>query len=836
MSMPSEIATIVRCAGLVREVYTTILSIERQSCGHSDVVVVTDESTPATGRTWLEALASSRGFAFVHVPSTTPGAAKNAGARVSCSPLLTWIDAGDTFERDFHATALAVLRHQAGTDIVKAGSVVVGVDGARAIDLPGELDLQHLVVEGAAHDDGGLAVRRSAWVALGGFDESLPALDEYELCLRALSLHRRCAAIDRALLGRRQRKDSLRRQSWAEQEEAMRRIFRTHGSLFTQHLTALLCTPGGGLPALRARKEALLSRRQAAIDQDEALGARWRQLQPTAPPDGGVEFGDFRRTSPVARDWGTSRGTPIDRFYIERFLGENARDIRGAVLEVQEAVYTVRFGGDRVTRSDVVDLDPGNHGADIVTDLRAAANVPGESYDCVVLTQTLHVVDEPQAVIAECARVLRPGGVLLATLPCVSRVCVEYGLGGDFWRVTADGARRLFAGAFPAEATEVRSHGNVLVALAFLHGLACSEITESEFRVTDPYYPLLVTVRAVKPNPRASVARAPLNAAGTTSQREGSIRGATGREALSGAAILLYHRVGVPQNDVHGLVVPPEVFRAQMRHLSEHYQLMSLDELAASLRRGRVPTRGVAVCFDDGYADNLTTASPTLLEYGIPATFFVVGDPMSDHRAFWWDVLAEVLMQPGRALPSRLRMQLPGGWHEFPTDTPAQRSAAHWEIHRLLAAARCAPRDEAIAALERWSGRGSPPAAGSRRMTREELVALASRPGHAVGAHSLHHEMLPHLSWDEQRADVGQSKRLIESAIGLDVTAFAYPYGAFDEISVEAVRAAGFTVAVTCEARRVAPRGDTLRLPRLEVTPSAAADFENWLRGHLLIS
>src|SRR5829696_5733833 len=77
-------------------------------------------------------------------------------------------------------------------------------------------------------------------------------------------------------------------------------------------------------------------------------------------PPGTVNFGSLRRTAPFSRKWGYDRGTPIDRVYIEEFLARHADDVRGACLEVMNARYTDRFGGARVTRSDVLDINPAN--------------------------------------------------------------------------------------------------------------------------------------------------------------------------------------------------------------------------------------------------------------------------------------------------------------------------------------------------------------------------------------------------------------------------------------------------------------------------------------------
>ncbi len=102
------------------------------------------------------------------------------------------------------------------------------------------------------------------------------------------------------------------------------------------------------------------------------------------------------------------------------------------MLEVRDSTYTRRFGDDRVTASDVIDLDPTNALATIVADLRRAESVPTATYDCIILTQTLQFIDEVPAALAECARILRPGGVLLATAPSVIRVDDERGPDGDY--------------------------------------------------------------------------------------------------------------------------------------------------------------------------------------------------------------------------------------------------------------------------------------------------------------------------------------------------------------------------------------------------------------------
>jgi len=99
---------------------------------------------------------------------------------------------------------------------------------------------------------------------------------------------------------------------------------------------------------------------------------------------------------------------------------------------------------------------------------------------------------------------LKPGGVILATVPGLSQVSrYDMDRWGDFWRFTPLSARRLFQEVFPDKAVAVESHGNVLTAVAFLHGLATEEIRPRELAYSDPDYPLIITVRAQKPRTKS---------------------------------------------------------------------------------------------------------------------------------------------------------------------------------------------------------------------------------------------------------------------------------------------------------------------------------------------
>jgi SAM-dependent methyltransferase len=203
------------------------------------------------------------------------------------------------------------------------------------------------------------------------------------------------------------------------------------------------------------------------------------------------------RGRPVSDHWGYDRGLPIDRHFIERFLDEHRSDIRGRVLEVKSGDYARRFGSS-IDHIEVVDIDPSNDEATVVADLAGATALPDEAFDCFILTQTLQYVYDVGAALREARRVLRRGGVLLATAPCVSRVSTEARHPSDYWRFTEASCRELVAREFEDTHALVRSYGNVLSCAAFLSGLAVEDLPRGRLELQDARFPLLVAVRAVR--------------------------------------------------------------------------------------------------------------------------------------------------------------------------------------------------------------------------------------------------------------------------------------------------------------------------------------------------
>ena len=436
-------------------------------------------------------------------------------------------------------------------------------------------------------------VRRDVLRTLGGFDESFAGLAVYEFWLRLTLAQHRVAVIEEPSIAR----DISGRHDDARHLVLFRAVLDKHADAIAELRHDVLVAREVRFGQLRERHRELMAQRDAGLAELDRLRADASHERAYVAHHGrdDVDWGDLRRAHPISRDWGYDRGTPVDRRYLDEFLCAHSSDVRGSVLEIQEDDFTRACGGPRVTSSNVLDIDESNPRASILADLRCAPGIPAERFDCIVLTQTLHVIDDMGAVLRECYRILKPGGVLLATIPAASRVCLEYGRDGDFWRATAAGARALFRTAFSPSAVTTTEFGNVLTNVAFLEGVAAAEIADSEFAVRDPYFPALTGVRAKKGTSPPS--RAP--------------RG----------SVLLYHRVE-EMSGVHDLSVPPALFEAQLAWLRSECAVLPLETLLESPPES-LPPRAVALTFDDGYVDNLSTVVPLLQHYEVPATFFL---------------------------------------------------------------------------------------------------------------------------------------------------------------------------------------------------------------------
>jgi SAM-dependent methyltransferase len=226
------------------------------------------------------------------------------------------------------------------------------------------------------------------------------------------------------------------------------------------------------------------------------LGPRWTvRLRCLLRGKPWPRWGNLRRLRPFSEAFGFDRGTPVDRYYLSRFLERHRGDITGEVLEIQLPDHTRRFG-QGVTAAHTLDINPDFHPT-YRCDLAAAdAVVPADRYDCFLLLNALSFFRDLEGCLRQALRVVRPGGVILASTAVLVPLVGDT---PDYWRLTAAGWREVADRVWPGCEVEVEGHGNHLAVLAAMLGLAHEELRPAELDAHDPRYPVLVTLRCRKP-------------------------------------------------------------------------------------------------------------------------------------------------------------------------------------------------------------------------------------------------------------------------------------------------------------------------------------------------
>jgi SAM-dependent methyltransferase len=206
---------------------------------------------------------------------------------------------------------------------------------------------------------------------------------------------------------------------------------------------------------------------------------------------------DLKSIHPVSRVFGFDRGTPIDRYYIEKFLKEKSPLIVGRVLEVAESHYSKKFGG-QVTDYEVLHIEPSKN-ATIIGDLTKLETLPNGVIDCFICTQVFNFIFDFQKAIEGSYQLLKPGGTLLATVSGISQISrFDADRWGHYWSFYPQGIERSLKNVFGENNVQIKVYGNSLAAISFLKGIAMQELTQEELDFADPDYPICISIVAKK--------------------------------------------------------------------------------------------------------------------------------------------------------------------------------------------------------------------------------------------------------------------------------------------------------------------------------------------------
>ena len=245
------------------------------------------------------------------------------------------------------------------------------------------------------------------------------------------------------------------------------------------------------------------------------------------------------------------------------------------------------------------------------------------------------------------------------------------------------------------------------------------------------------------------------------------------RSNPQGIRILVYHSVGIlPDKRLKLDNVLPHNFEKQMAYLAqEGYTVISLNQISNLLNSGNenIPSKAVALTFDDGYRNVYLHAYPILKQYGFVATVFPVYNYIGTAKLFEWD------------------KKLDGVGH-----------SAKKEFSSLS-----------------WT----------------ELREMHAN-GISIGSHTLNHSELNNLTMKRLKQEISDSKQRLEEKLNVPIDFFCYPRGKFNQKVKEITRASGYLGACSLIIGLNSSKDDLYILKRTPVISlDSLQDFKRKLAG-----
>lgn len=310
-------------------------------------------------------------------------------------------------------------------------------------------------------------------------------------------------------------------------------------------------------------------------------------------------------------------------------------------------------------------------------------------------------------------------------------------------------------------------------------------------------------------------------------------------------AVLTYHGVlpsGYSRREpaIDGHLVTADELRAQLKLLASRYNVVSPEEFRLWVSGAQaLPARSVLLTCDDGLRNTLTDMLPVIREFEVPFLFFLTSGSASENRAMLWHERLYLLLN---YFPQKICLRMPSGAEPFIAETPAQRISLWQRLIRELSPLSVSSRTDAMEDLriqigigEEWLSEYSQNESFCRRffmLNRADLNPLAEA-GITFGAHTVSHGMLSTMQAEQALDEISENRAHLESALGREVWALAYPFGMAEAATArEAVLAASAGFSCAFMNTKLADRSGNFDLPRIHVSHGMSlAELEARLCG-----
>jgi peptidoglycan/xylan/chitin deacetylase (PgdA/CDA1 family) len=284
-------------------------------------------------------------------------------------------------------------------------------------------------------------------------------------------------------------------------------------------------------------------------------------------------------------------------------------------------------------------------------------------------------------------------------------------------------------------------------------------------------------------------------------------------------AIFCLHRV-LPDDQVlfdqgplQNLALSESNFYKLIKFLSDHYQIVSIDELVSHLESGS-KEQVVCLTFDDGYHDNLSHALPILEHFNAPATIFITTSFIDNDSGIWWYKLWHHIERK-----DNLELEYDNTLRKWDCLSKTQKNRCYSDLHTLMMGFSLKQQNAMLGSIK---GMGEVEEHNVPCLDWDDIQLLDKHPLITIGAHTTHHSILSAENEENARLEIIKSKQLLESYLEHPVEHFAYPFGTLKQAGLREYKLAeecGFkTASTTCCFR--ANVKHFYNLPRYGVTDS----------------
>ncbi|MDB6138287.1 MAG: polysaccharide deacetylase [Verrucomicrobiaceae bacterium] len=261
------------------------------------------------------------------------------------------------------------------------------------------------------------------------------------------------------------------------------------------------------------------------------------------------------------------------------------------------------------------------------------------------------------------------------------------------------------------------------------------------------------------------------------------------------------------------------LFKEVCGHLAAHYTVLPLSEIVAARAGGNsLPSKTVAITFDDGYASNHLLAFPVLKALGLPATLFATTGYLDGRIHLWFH---RIEMAFAKTQVKQATIDFDGGHFHLLLNTPAECAAA---LGTVTAQLKKLPKTQMLELLAKVEAALGVSAAGGthlppalRPMSWDNAREMQGSGLIEFGGHTDTHPILARCTEDQQAEEIRLSRVRMAEELGSTPSLFAYTNGKtgdFTPTTQRLLKEAGFGSAFTMLESFLLPGDDPLALPR----------------------